>query len=373
MNYIIINFGVTAAISHVFLIYGKSIWKNFKASLKKEASDEDDIHVRLMKAYPEVNTVIHFIFCVVHTTNTALFFKKVPNWWYYTVYVLGIALNIGVAYANKSQLPWWGVIFAIVLSTCLSLPLNLITAVTGQTFGLNVLTELICGLILPGLPIANMYFKTLGYNTMSQAGAMAKDLKIGYYLKVPPRMTFIHQIIGTIIGCIFNYIVNVSITQSKREILLDPIGNQFWNGATPQTINSAAITWGAIGPIAMFGPDTQYYIILWAFIIGLALPIPGYLLHKKFPNAGFHLINIPMILMGLSLLPGTSSSWITVSFGIILVTQGYIKQRHSTWFARHNYLISAALDSGTSLMVFFVSMAVWWCKRCLVRVSYLVG
>ncbi|CAO3655326.1 unnamed protein product [Mucor fragilis] len=221
INYIFINFGVTATITHVALFYGKSIWANFRRSKASKETGETDIHMKLMSAY-----------------------KEVPSWWYYAIYVCGIGLNIGIAYANKSQLPWWGVIFAIFLSTVLSLPLNLITAVTGYGFGLNVLTEMICGFILPGLPIANMYFKTLGYNTMSQAGVMAQDLKIGHYLKVPPRMTFMHQIAGTIIGCIFNYIVNANITSSKRDILLDPVGNQFWNGATPQTINSAAITWG---------------------------------------------------------------------------------------------------------------------------------
>lgn len=43
---------------------------------------------------------------------------------------------------------------------------------------------------------------------LSQAGKMAKDLKVGHYLKVPPRMIFFSQILGTIIGSIFNYIVN---------------------------------------------------------------------------------------------------------------------------------------------------------------------
>lgn len=117
-------------------------------------------------------------------------------------------LNIAVAYINNSQLPWWGVIFAILMSTILSLPLNMIEAITGARFGLNVLAEMICGFILPGLPVANMYFKTLGHNTMNQAGQMMKDLKIGHYLKVPPRMIFLHQIAGTVIGCIFNYILN---------------------------------------------------------------------------------------------------------------------------------------------------------------------
>ena len=53
-----------------------------------------------------------------------------------------------------------------------------------------------------------MYFKTLGFNTLSQAGLMANDLKIGHYLKVPPRAVFFNQIVGTILGSLFNYVVN---------------------------------------------------------------------------------------------------------------------------------------------------------------------
>lgn len=56
--------------------------------------------------------------------------------------------------------------------------------------------------------VANMYFKTLGFNTLHQAGLMAGDLKVGHYLKVPPRIVFLNQIIGTILGCLFNYVVN---------------------------------------------------------------------------------------------------------------------------------------------------------------------
>ncbi|OBZ86013.1 Oligopeptide transporter 5 [Choanephora cucurbitarum] len=337
LNYVAINFGITATITHVALFYGKEIvaaFRNTKNSFKASA-ENDDIHMKLMRAYPEV-----------------------PNWWYILIYLAGMGLNIGIAYANKSQLPWWGVIFAIVLASLLSLPLNMIMAVTGYGFGLNVVTEMVCGFVLPGYPIANMYFKTLGYTTKNQAGILAQDLKIGHYLKVPPRMTFLHQILGTVIGCIFNYIVNDSITTSKHDILLET-GNQFWSGSSPQQINSAAITWGAVGPLAMFGPGTEYYIFLWAFVIGFVLPVPGWLLHKKWPKAGFNYINVPMILHGFSLMPGSNTSWIMISFMIVLVSQGYLKRRYSSWFAKHNYLVSAALDSGTSLMVFFISMALY--------------
>jgi OPT family small oligopeptide transporter len=334
-SYIIINLGVTSTITHVALFYGKQIWKNFREAWKSASEKNVDIHMQLMQKY-----------------------KEVPYWWYYALFFGGVGLNIGIAYANSSQLPWWGVIFAIALSSILSLPLNLIGAVTGTNFGLNVFAEMICGFILPGYPIANLYFKTLGYNTMSQAGLMAKDLKIGHYLKVPPRWTFFNQMAGTIIGCFFNYLVNKIIVDNETEVLLTPGGNQFWSGVSFQTINSAAITWGAVGPMIMFGPNSRYYIILWAFIIGLVLPLPFWLLHKKFPNAGFQYVNLPTFLMGLCILPGSNSSWVTNSFIIVVISQFYLKRRYTAWFSKYNYLLSAALDSGTSIMVFFLSMAV---------------
>ncbi|KAF7732503.1 hypothetical protein EC973_003249 [Apophysomyces ossiformis] len=339
ISYVILNMAITATITHVGLYYGKDIWRVFRKQFmraKDSEPEKQDIHMRLMAAY-----------------------KEVPAWWYYAVYVVGIALNIGIAYANHSELPWWGVIFAIAMSSILSLPLNYITAITGTGFGLNVVAEMICGFVLPGYPVANMYFKTLGYNTLSQACNMAADLKIGHYLKVPPRMVFFNQFYGTIIGAIFNYIINHMVIENKIDIFLSPAGaNNFWSGISLQTINTAAITWGAIGPLTMFGPGTMYSIILWAFIIGFFLPVPGYLLHKKFPKAGFDKINIIVLLTGLYGTIGSSSCYLTVSLGIVLVSHYYLKRYHRAWFVKHNYLMSAALDSGTSVMVFLLAFAV---------------
>ncbi|KAI9013896.1 OPT family small oligopeptide transporter [Phycomyces nitens] len=335
IGYIVSNLGVTAMICHVALYYGSDIKRIALGIFRRKEGRENDIHNRLMAAY-----------------------KEVPAWWYYIIFVCGIGLNIGIGYANHSQLPWWGFLLAILLATILSLPLNMITAITGTGFGLNIVAEMICGFILPGNPIANMYFKTLGFNTLSQAGIMANDLKIGHYMKVPPRLVFLCQMIGTVIGCIFNYIVNYTIINSKREELLDPNGN-IWSGAGMQTMNSAGITWGGIGPMFMFGPDTQYSFFLWAFLVGFALPIPFWILHKFFPKVGFNLVNTPMICYGLNLFPGYSYSWITVSFIIILVSQLYVKRRYNSWYVKHNYLMSAALDSGASILSFILAMSVF--------------
>jgi hypothetical protein len=50
--------------------------------------------------------------------------------------------------------------------------------------------------MLPGRPIAMMLFKTYGYITMRQALAFAQDLKLGWYLKVPPKTMFMCQLVG---------------------------------------------------------------------------------------------------------------------------------------------------------------------------------
>lgn len=63
-----------------------------------------------------------------------------------------------------------------------------------QSPGLNIITEYIMGVILPGRPIANVCFKTYGYISMAQAVSFLSDFKLGHYMKIPPRSMFIAQV-----------------------------------------------------------------------------------------------------------------------------------------------------------------------------------
>ena len=76
----------------------------------------------------------------------------------------------------------------------------MIQAITNQQVGLNVITELIAGYLLPGRPVAVMIFKTWGYITMSQALEFTADFKLGHYMKVSPRSMFWGQVVATIIA-----------------------------------------------------------------------------------------------------------------------------------------------------------------------------
>jgi OPT oligopeptide transporter protein len=77
--------------------------------------------------------------------------------------------------------------------------------------GLNVITEFVAGYMFPGRPLANMMIKTYGYMSMAQVNpssmisneqglAFVGDLKLGFYMKVPPRAMFRTQIWCTVLA-----------------------------------------------------------------------------------------------------------------------------------------------------------------------------
>ena len=88
--------------------------------------------------------------------------------------------------------------FALHSAFFYTIPIGIITAITNQSIGLNVITELIISYLLPGRPIAVMLFKTWGYISMVQAIVFVTDFKLGHYMKIPPRTMFSCQVVATI-------------------------------------------------------------------------------------------------------------------------------------------------------------------------------
>ena len=98
--------------------------------------------------------------------------------------------------------------------------------------------------MLPGLPMANLYFTLYGYNSYVQAQLMAKDLKFGQYIKLAPRSLFSAQVIGTCLGAVLNYIMMNSIVKNQKTILLSVEGTNIWSGQNVQQYNTNAVAWG---------------------------------------------------------------------------------------------------------------------------------
>ena len=126
---------------------------------------KDDIHNKLMKAY-----------------------KSVPKLWYIGTFVFSFIAALIAIHIYDLELPWTGFLLALFISFIFILPIGIITAVSNQTPGLNVLTEFVAGFMYPGLPMANVSFKVFGYITMQQTLTFLSDLKLGHYMKIAPNV-----------------------------------------------------------------------------------------------------------------------------------------------------------------------------------------
>lgn len=339
--YFAISYGLgfatlTSTVTHVLLWH----WKD----LKKAATNfvHDDVHNRLMRAY-----------------------EPVPGKWYLITFAMSTTASILLVILTPSlQLPVWALLMAIIMGVLFIAPLGILRAVSDTGVGLNIISEFVIGYILPGAPIANILFKTMAYMSLSQALDLVTDLKVGHYLKIPPKHMFVAQLLGTAIGCVVNLIVvNVVLDPASgyRAFLDgtvdDPSGQ--WDGRKVHIFFSASVIWGLIGPAEFFGG--KYRVLYMGFAIGAVLPVIPWLLYKKYGKKWLPQIAFPIILHAAALPPAVPTNIIMTGFFFSWLSQKHLREKHPVWFEKFNYVLSAALDAGSSinaLAIFFMTITV---------------
>ncbi|KAL3742367.1 hypothetical protein ACJRO7_017787 [Eucalyptus globulus] len=321
---------LAATISHVALFHGRTIWQQTRATFQDKF---DDVHTRLMKKN----------------------YDAVPQWWFYSLMLIMTVLAMVACegFGRQLQLPYWGVLLALGLAVFFLLPIGVITATTNQQPGLNVITELIIGFMYPGRPLANGAFKTYGYISMVQAITFLSDFKLGHYMKIPPKSMFIVQLVGTVVassvyfGTAWWLLASVDNICDPSKL---PEGSP-WTCPGYDVFYNASIIWGVVGPLRMFGRLGVYAKMNYFFLFGILAPVPVWILSRMFPEKKWiRLINMPIIISGAgNMLPATSVNyicWITVGVFFNI----YVFKRYKSWWARHNYILSAGLDAGVAFM-----------------------
>ncbi|KAJ8089444.1 hypothetical protein PM082_014693 [Marasmius tenuissimus] len=320
---------IGAAITHFLLWYGPTMW-----SIMKNRSESLDPHYIKMKIY-----------------------KEVSHWVYIGLFVVCAGIGIGTCYAANSGLPAWATIVALLFAWIFVPVIGTLNATVGYAPSIEVMIQMLGGAIVPGKPVANMYFSAYGYNPVYQSYKLMQDLKIGQYTKLPPRVTFSMQMIGTIIGGLLNYIIMATVISSQREILRAVQGTNVWSGQQVQSFNSAAVAWGALGK-PLYATGTRYGFVPYMLLVGLGWPIPFWLLHRWYPKVGFNNVFTPILVAELGYLSVGINSSIFTTFCLAVFSQYYLRKYRATWFRKYNFLMSAALDGGTSIMVFIYTFAV---------------
>ncbi|KAK0505821.1 glutathione transporter [Armillaria luteobubalina] len=320
-----------AVIVHTLLWFRRDLVRRFRTSLR----DERDVHSRLMQAY-----------------------REVPSWWYGLVGIISFLLVVIAIEIFPTQLPVWAAFLAFGLS-----------AIAAPPIAFSVMYELIGGFMLPGKPVANVIFKAMGIMGSTQAATFAGDLKLGHYMKIPPRTMFTIQIVAVFVTCFVAVGTQAWMFANVEDMCL-PTQKDGFICPTTNIFATASLIWGGIGPARMFGRGSTYNPLLWFFLIGAILPVPFYILARRYPHSNWRFANVPVFLAGVLAIPPASginyASWALVGF----IFNWYIRRFHFRWWMRYNYILSAALDAGTAFAIILIFLCLqlpkggiilnWW-------------
>ncbi|WFD33181.1 hypothetical protein MSPP1_004239 [Malassezia sp. CBS 17886] len=328
VSYFLSFASVIAVLVHVGLFYGPTIWRQLRAS----PSDTADVHMRLMAKY-----------------------KETPFYWYAALFLASFGMGLGALYGWATGLPWWAFVIAILIGVVFLVPTGVVTAMTNQEVGLNMISELIVGYMLPGRPIAMMIFKTTMYMVTAQAVQFVQDQKLAHYMKLPPRTVFVAQVFATAVGGVAQLAVQ-TWAFSNIPGICEKDQPQKFNCAPYTVFGTASIVWGLIGPMRMFSRGRSYNALMYGFLVGALVPIPLWLLARRFPRAGFHMINFPVIFTGTgNIPPGTGVNFLApIEIGFI--SQFVWRRYRPRLWAKFNYILSAALDGASAIatvVIFF--------------------
>ncbi|KAJ8291250.1 Glutathione transporter 1 [Rhodotorula toruloides] len=309
----------TSIIVHTALYHGKEIFQR----VRRVRVEKEDVHMRLMKNY-----------------------REVPDWWYLAFLVVAIALSIVTVACWDTYMPVWSVVVAILIGLVYLVPAGFIFALTTYPVSINLIVELVAGYIIPGLPLANILFKLYAVQVLNLGLYFVQDLKLGHYMKIPPRATFSVQVIATFVTAF----VQVGIKRWLVAVVPDLCAsNQSAHLICPyaRTFFSASIVWGLIGPARQFDIGDYYNPILFWMLAGAILPVLTWLLARRFSNSWVRLISVPAALAGATLMPPATGINYSSSVLVCFIFQFVIRHRFFKWWSKYNFILSAGLDAGT--------------------------
>ncbi|KZT67204.1 peptide transporter MTD1 [Daedalea quercina L-15889] len=322
-----INLSIGATIVHIALWHGRDIYD----AIKREPID--DVHYKMMGVY-----------------------KEVPTWWYAAITLGAFVTAMVCCYTEKSGLPWWALIVALVFAILILPFYGAMYAISAVQLVVTNLFQILGAALVPGSSQANMYFELYSSQAVLQASSMLSDLKLGQYTKLPPRSTFSVQMAGTVVGALLNYVIMQQVISNQREILLSNEGTRVWSGQQVQSYNANAVLWGALGK-EIYGPKGPYFIVPLGLVIGLALPVIPWLLYKKYRWSWLPLVNTAVLAYNIGDLAGGTNGYINTWMAIGLTSHFYIRRYRAGWFRKYNYLLGAAVDGGSQIFVFIFSFA----------------
>ncbi|CZT49190.1 related to peptide transporter [Rhynchosporium secalis] len=334
------NAAIGALIAHVALFYNGDI----KTAIKSSRSDGvtgDRHHQHMAKHY-----------------------KETPWYWFFAVLVFAFILGLVVVIKENITLPAWAYVFSLLLGSFIAPFSTLLYSRYGTGIATNNLSKMIAGLMLPERPVGNMYFATWSHNVISNVVSLCSDLKQGEYLKIPPRVMFLAQIYGTILGGFINYLVMIYILTGNRDLLRDTDGNSSWSGATIQSYNTNASSWALAKYLYKSGGT--YSFVPYGLLVGAGFVALHRVVVHFYPKriiGAFSLadMNFPLLIYYAGYIPSDASQTCVLFSQLIggFFVQFYLRNYRPRIFRDYSYLVTGAWDGASLTVLFILSFAVF--------------
>ncbi|KAF8908210.1 oligopeptide transporter [Gymnopilus junonius] len=303
MSYGLSFLSITGKINYAIIHF----WKPIRLQFGRSMREQPDIHARLMAQYPQV-----------------------PDWYYACIFVITFVLACICITIWPTGMTIWALLIALLIAVVYVIPIGMIQAVTNRQVGLNVIAELMVGFLIPGKPNAMMI-----------------------YMKIPPRPMFWCQIVATIVAGTVQLGVQSWMFSNIPDLCDKNQPNNFTCAST-QVFGTASIIVSIIsllGLLTISDADLRDLVvrfgIFWFtsffFLIGAACPVVLWLFTRRYPNT---LLNyLKLIFSGVGQIPPATA-----------VNYYVVRRKHFSYWAKYNYVLSAALDAGTAvglILVFF--------------------
>ncbi|XWX02244.1 hypothetical protein V2A60_010279 [Cordyceps javanica] len=343
----------SASITYAVLQHRNEIWSGMSSALRsmfksnqtaREEVEISDIHMRQMSKY-----------------------REVPDWWYLAVLLVSAAVGMMSMAVWPTGTSPAVVVFGIIMCAIFVIPIGIMYSMTGYQVTLNVLAEFIGGAVSNGNAVSMAYFKTYGYLTCAQALNLAQDLKLGHYVKIPPRVLFCGQMIPTLISTF----VFVGLLQYQLHIdkICTPQAPFRFICPGENTFFTAAVLWGTVGPARQFGSGSPYSTLLIGFPVGVVIVLAFLALGKRFPkNATLRSVHPVILISGAISWAPYNLTYIWPAVPVAAFSWLFVRRNYLAFWSKYNYVLSAAFAAGVALsaVVQFFGLAFtgieinWW-------------
>eukprot|EP01135_Chromosphaera_perkinsii_P003373 Nk52_evm19s241 gene=Nk52_evmTU19s241 len=276
--------------------------------------------------------------------------QDIPCWVGFLFMAVFGGLFVGTNHGYGISMPWWAVIVSSLLAAIFIIPVGAIFSVTGNMLGLNIINEMIGGLMLHHNHTSAILVKGIGYMGMSHGLTLIQNMKIGQFMHVNYYVILAMQAWGTLVTSL----ADATAYHNVMDAHLTGGTHPDWESTRLAIYPTTSYLWGGIGPYEAWMSSNSPYrgIFISGVVLGSVLPPLFWLLSKRISI--FKWIHIPM----LCFMPtsGDINSWLLSILTMVIAFQVVLPRYFPNFYKSHVFVASAGIIGGVGIGSVVTSM-----------------